>query len=87
MWARLGATKRGTPANVSTMPKPILGRRTKGKAKTRRGGRMKTKADIINFYKENRAWLDMVLSNVGYPRTLRAAAGAVIEVAIEEGIR
>ena len=48
---------------------------------------MKTKADIINFYKENRMWLDAMVANVEYPRMLRAAAGAVIEVAIEEGVR
>ena len=48
---------------------------------------MKTKADIVTFYKENRMWLDTMVANAEYPRMLRAEAGAVIEVAIEEGVR
>ena len=48
---------------------------------------MKTKEDMVNFYKENRAWLDMVVANAEYPRMLRAAVGAAIEVAIEEKVR
>jgi hypothetical protein len=48
---------------------------------------MKTKEDILEFYKKNSAWLDTVVANAKYPRILRATAGAVIEVAIEEGKR
>ena len=48
---------------------------------------MKTKADIVNFHEENRMWLDTMVANAEYPRMLRAAASAVIEVAIEEGVR
>ena len=44
---------------------------------------MKGKKDILEFYEVNKRWLEDVVSNAEYPRILRAAAGAVIEYAIE----
>jgi hypothetical protein len=46
---------------------------------------MKSKKGVIEFYRKNKEWIENVVSNAEYPRILRAAAGAVIEVAIEEG--
>jgi|GEM_PF-7072618 len=40
--------------------------------------------DILRFYKENKQWLDNIVSNTEYPRILRAAAAAVIEVGLQE---
>ena len=48
---------------------------------------MKTREDIVEFYKKNRVWLDTMAANAEYPRMLRAAVGAVIEVGIEEKVR
>ena len=46
---------------------------------------MKSEEEIMAFYEENKNWLERVVSNEAYPRVLRAAAGAIIEVALEEG--
>ena len=46
---------------------------------------MRRKEDIIGFYGKNKSWLEGIVANAEYPRVLRAAAGAIIEVALEEG--
>lgn len=44
---------------------------------------MKSKEDMIGFYEKNRKWLGDIVANAEYPRVLRAAAGAIIEVSLE----
>ena len=45
---------------------------------------MKRKEEILRFYGKNKSWLEGIVANSEYPRVLRAAAGAIIEVSLEE---
>ena len=40
---------------------------------------------ILNFYNENKTWLEMVVENSTYPRVMRAMVGALIDYVLEKG--